>query len=80
MNRRRLTGVLMVSLLGAVVGCQSAPETGPTPEPEAVPERLVPQFEVDPSWPSLPNDWVLGSVASVDVAADDHVWIYHRAP
>ena len=78
MNRRRLTGVLMVSLLVAVVGCQSAPEPGPTPEPEAVPERLVPQFEVDPSWPQLPNDWVLGSVASVDVAADDHVWIYHR--
>ena len=26
------------------------------------------------------HDWVLGSVASVDVAADDHVWIYHRAP
>ncbi len=38
----------------------------------------VPQFEVDPSWPALPNDWVLGSVASVDVADDDHVWVYHR--
>ena len=41
-------------------------------------ERLVPRFEVDPSWPMLPNDWVLGSVASVDVASRDHVWIYHR--
>ena len=38
----------------------------------------MPQFEVDPSWPALPNDWVLGSVASVDVADDDHVWVYHR--
>ena len=41
-------------------------------------ERLVPRFEVDPSWPILPNDWVLGSVASVDVDSRDHVWIYHR--
>ena len=26
----------------------------------------------------LPNDWVLGAVASVDVDSRDHVWIYHR--
>ena len=63
-------------LLVAAVGCQPAPE--PEPEPAPVPEMVVPQFEVDPSWPALPNDWVLGSVASVDVADDDHVWVYHR--
>ena len=44
----------------------------------ATAERLLPRFEVDPSWPMLPNDWVLGSVASVDVDSRDHAWIYHR--
>ena len=70
----------MMPLLVVVSGCQPASETEQQSEPDSVPatERLVPQFEVDPSWPMLPNDWVLGSVASVDVDSRDHVWIYHR--
>ena len=27
--------------------------------------RRVPVFEVDPAWPKLPNNWVVGHVASV---------------
>jgi len=65
-------------LLVAAISCQSAPEPEPEPDRLPVAERLVPRFEVDPSWPMLPNDWVLGSVASVDVDSSDHVWIYHR--
>ena len=76
MNRRRLSGFVMMLLLVAAVGCQPAPE--PEPEPAPMPETVVPKFEVDPLWPALPNDWVLGSVASVDVADDGHVWVYHR--
>jgi DNA-binding beta-propeller fold protein YncE len=39
----------------------------------------VPQLLVDPFWPkALPNDWILGQVAGVDVDADDHVWIVQR--
>ncbi len=38
----------------------------------------VPQFEVDPSWPRLPDGWVLGQVASVVVDSRDHVWVLHR--
>ncbi|MCY4078399.1 MAG: hypothetical protein OXH04_23535 [Acidobacteria bacterium] len=38
----------------------------------------VPQFEVDASWPRLPDGWVLGQVASVVVDARDHVWVLHR--
>ena len=38
----------------------------------------VPVFEVDPSWPSIPNDWVLGQVASVAVDGRDHIWVLHR--
>ena len=76
MNRRHLSSFVMMLLLVAAVACQPAPE--PEPEPAPMPEKVVPQFEVDASWPALPNDWVLGSVASVDVADDDHVWVYHR--
>ena len=38
----------------------------------------VPVFEVDPAWPKLPNDWVVGHVASVAVDRRDHVWMLHR--
>ena len=41
-------------------------------------QNQFPTFEVDPTWPSLPNNWVLGQVASVTVDSRDHVWVLHR--
>jgi DNA-binding beta-propeller fold protein YncE len=38
----------------------------------------MPVFEVDPSWPKLPNEWGLGQTPSVAVDKHDHVWILHR--
>ena len=38
----------------------------------------MPVFEPDPSWPKLPNNWVVGVVSSVAVDRQDHVWILHR--
>ncbi len=35
-------------------------------------------FEADPSWPKLPNNWVVGHVASVAVDSRDHVFMLHR--
>ncbi|RZP27485.1 hypothetical protein EVA25_03700 [bacterium] len=82
MKRQQMSKFLAVTmpLLVVVGGCQSASELEQQEDSDPMPmnERLVPQFEVDPSWPMLPNDWVLGSVASVDVDSHDHVWIYHR--
>src|SRR5262245_9021922 len=42
------------------------------------PKTEMPAFEVDPGWPKLPNNWVLGHVPSVGVDRHDHVWILHR--
>ena len=38
----------------------------------------APSFQVDPNWPAIPNNWVLGVVSSVTVDRRDHVWILHR--
>ncbi|MDE2904857.1 MAG: hypothetical protein OXQ28_02115, partial [Acidobacteriota bacterium] len=38
----------------------------------------IPRFRVDPFWPSLPDDWMLGQAAGVAVDADDHIWLLHR--
>ena len=37
-----------------------------------------PTFTIDTSWPTIPNNWVLGEVTSIAVDADDHVWVLHR--
>jgi ABC-type molybdate transport system substrate-binding protein/DNA-binding beta-propeller fold protein YncE len=40
--------------------------------------RAVPTFAVDASWPTIPNHWQFGWVASVAVDARDHVWVLQR--
>ena len=37
-----------------------------------------PTFRVDPTWPSVPNNWVLGEVSSISVDAGDRIWVLHR--
>lgn len=38
----------------------------------------VPQFQVDPSWPKMPKQWVFGLVSGVTVDPKNHVWVIHR--
>ena len=38
----------------------------------------MPVFQLDPAWPTLPNNWVVGIVSAVTVDKRDHVWILHR--
>ncbi|MEO8678663.1 MAG: hypothetical protein ABI665_06440 [Vicinamibacterales bacterium] len=47
---------------------------------ERVAERPgdAPLFQVDPFWPKVPKQWILGQVAGVAVDAQDHVWIVQR--
>lgn len=68
MKSTRLASLAVVALLIAVSGSQ----------PALAQERDVPTFKVDPSWPNLPNNWVLGQVASVTADGRDHVWVLHR--
>src|SRR5262249_57229026 len=35
-------------------------------------------FQVDPAWPTIPNNWVLGEVSSIAVDSRDHIWVLHR--
>ena len=39
----------------------------------------MPSFVVDPSWPhEMPDKWIIGSITSVFVDSQDHVWITHQ--
>ena len=62
-----LVGVATLGQSGLVGVAQSAGQS-----------RTIPVFQVDPAWPKLPNNWVVGIVSSVSVDRRDHVWILHR--
>jgi DNA-binding beta-propeller fold protein YncE len=47
-------------------------------EPAASAQKRAPSFQVDPMWPKLPKQWILGQVSGVAVDARDHVWIIQR--
>ena len=36
-----------------------------------------PEFVVEPTWPTIPNNWVLGEVTSVSVDRNDNIWVLH---
>jgi hypothetical protein len=36
-----------------------------------------PGFKVDPTWPQIPNNWVLGEVTSISVDRHDNIWVLH---
>ena len=63
-----------ILLAGAVARMPSAQQQPPA----AAPTALVPSFKSDSTWPSLPNNWVLGEVTSIAVDSRDHIWVLHR--
>ena len=65
----------------AGAGTGETPESTGAPAPAGQAEQAaadIPRFRVDPFWPTLPDDWMLGQAAGVAVDADDHVWLVHR--
>jgi DNA-binding beta-propeller fold protein YncE len=40
--------------------------------------QSVPVFEVDPTWPRVPEKWKLGDPSSIAIDAQDNVWVLHR--
>ena len=35
------------------------------------------EVQVDPNWPQIPNNWVLGEVTSISVDRNDRIWVLH---
>jgi DNA-binding beta-propeller fold protein YncE len=68
-------GVLLAAACLAPAQAQNLPP--PIGQPSGA--AGVPKFQAEPFWPKpLPGNWILGQVAGIAVAPDDHVWIIHR--
>lgn len=42
------------------------------------PSQKVPQYSVDPSWPTMPDTWLIGQVPGLAVDKQNNVWVLHR--
>jgi DNA-binding beta-propeller fold protein YncE len=62
----------------AVMLCQLGLATLAAAQAPAAKTREIPKFEVDPSWPKLPDKWVWGQVSSVSIDEQGHAWILQR--
>src|SRR5262245_9689127 len=74
MKRKVLVGlVVAVLIVGGIVSQRGLGRTAAAQAP-----KQAPLFQVDPTWPQLPNNMATGLVSSVAVDQRDHVWILHR--
>jgi DNA-binding beta-propeller fold protein YncE len=67
--QRRRSGFAALALLAALfAGCAATPDYS----------SGIPVFEIDPSWPLVPNQWKLGDVSSIGIDANDNAYVLHR--
>src|SRR5262245_51607683 len=77
MKRTIGAGVVLLALAGIAIG-PGHPDVTAATQIRSTAAREVPAFQVDPTWPKIPNNWQFGQVASVSVDAQDHVWVLQR--
>ena len=69
---------VMLLVLAFAVGCQPPGErTSGAPPHDPHGEHAEPPT-VDPAWPRLPDDWLIGEVGGIAVDLDDNIWLVHR--
>src|SRR5712671_6467387 len=77
MNRKRAIWVGVI-VIAAIVCVIIATRRTVAAAARATSTREVPKFEVDPSWPKIPNGWTLGQVSSAASDDQNNIWILHR--
>jgi len=71
---KRITRVLLLTFVATIALRQSGVESSlAAPAP-----RMIPKFEVDPTWPKLPAKWVWGQVSSISFDQQDNAWVLQR--
>ena len=72
-------GVVLLAFVTGVIGLgQVGRGNAAAAQARQTQQREVPKFEVDPSWPHIPNGWTLGQVSSAASDPDGNIWIFHR--
>lgn len=62
------------TVFSALSACEgTGNQSGPSASGTDGVAMMVPTFEVDPSWPVIPNDWVFGIASGLSIDADDNI-------
>jgi hypothetical protein len=69
-------GLGFLAVLGALFIAQGALQRSAIVEAQQRP--AVPRFEVDPTWPKLPENMILGTISGIYAASQDRIWVVHR--
>ena len=69
----RTQAAILLSVIGTLVLAERV-----VARAAGLPANRVPTYEVDPTWPNVPKQWILGQVSGVAVDSRDHVWIIQR--
>ena len=77
MKTKTLALLAIVPALALAAGCQ-APGERTSGMPAHDDEHHHDAPTPDPSWPMLPDDWLMGEVAGIAVDGNDHIWLVHR--
>jgi hypothetical protein len=68
LNRTIALSAVVVSIVGAVLVASHRTATAQT-KPTAT--REIPKFQADPSWPKIPNGWVLTRIPAKELDPSD---------
>ena len=78
MKTKTLALFMMLLALAFALGCQAPAErTSGAPAPDTHAEDSESPV-ADPTWPKLPDDWLIGEVGGIAVDMDDNIWLVHR--
>jgi DNA-binding beta-propeller fold protein YncE len=66
--RRSLSAIAMAGAAVVAITSTAAQQSS---------KQSAPVFTVDPAWPSIPNNWILGEVTSIATDSRDHIWVLH---
>jgi hypothetical protein len=78
MQANTRSAVMAFVAVSVAVMALSANMTAASAQAPVKAPRMIPHFEVDPSWPKLPSKWVWGQVSSVSIDSQGHAWILQR--
>jgi DNA-binding beta-propeller fold protein YncE len=76
--KRAILGIAVLLAAVIAVGCVGTGDPAPADQATAPRPGMVPRFEVDPAWPTVPAKWRLGNPSSIAIDAKGNVWVLHR--
>jgi DNA-binding beta-propeller fold protein YncE len=78
MKRAVWMGVAVVAIVAIAILVTRGGPAGDAALASTAGAQEIPQYQVDPSWPVIPNNWVFGQVSGLAAGPDGDIWVLQR--